>query len=56
MKPMGPQNPMPPKAALAPATVLDSAILSGLLKPREAGGGALREGAEVREEAERKEA
>ena len=43
------------KAALAPAMVLDSAILSGLLKPREAGGGALREGAEVRAEGEGKE-
>ena len=52
---MGPQNPMPPKAALAPATVLDSAILSGLLKPREAGGGALREGAEERAEGEGRE-
>ena len=40
---------------MAPATVLDSAILSGLLKPREAGGGALREGAEVRAEGEGRE-
>ena len=55
LKPTGPLNPMPPKAALVPVTVLDSTLLSGLLTPRGAGGGALREGAAVSEEGERRE-